>query len=84
MMQSLCAPLLSAGLGWLYFALAGILAVVLAVVGSVFLTQATLYEAKDNELLLSLPIPPSKILLARMLSLYVQNFLFGGLVFCRR
>lgn len=81
MMQSLCAPLLSAGLGWLYFALAGILAVVLAVVGSVFLTQATLYEAKDNELLLSLPIPPSKILLARMLSLYVQNFLFGGLVF---
>ena len=48
MMQSLCAPLLSAGLGWLYFALAGILAVVLAVVGSVFLTQATFYDAKDN------------------------------------
>ena len=57
------------------------MAVVLAVVGSVFLQQATLYEAKDNALLLSLPTPPSKILLARMLSLYVQNFLFGGLCF---
>ena len=81
MMDTLCAPLVNSGLGWLYFSLAGVLSVVLAVIGSVFMTQSMLYEAKDNEFLLSLPIPPSKILFSRMFSLYIQNFLFGGLVF---
>ena len=81
MMDTLCAPLVNSGLGWLYFSLAGVLSVVLAGIGSVFMTQSMLYEAKDNEFLLSLPIPPSKILFSRMFSLYIQNFLFGGLVF---
>ncbi|MGN0460577.1 MAG: hypothetical protein ACI4HL_06650, partial [Ruminococcus sp.] len=81
MMNSLCVPLFSAGRGWLYFALAGIIAMMLAVFGSIFVTQSMLFDAKDNELLLSLPIPPSKILFTRMFSLYIQNFFFGGIVF---
>lgn len=80
MMDTLCMPLISAGLSWLYFALAGTMATALGVFGSVFATQSQLYEAKDNELLLSLPIPPGKILLARMLILYIQNFIFEAAV----
>lgn len=81
MMESLCAPLFSIGMGWLYFAIAGIVGMMLAVFGSIFVTQSMLFDAKDNEFLLSLPIPPGKILFSRMFSLYVQNFVFGGIVF---
>ena len=54
---SLCAPLTQAGMGWLYFALMSLLAIFLGAFGSVFNTYSGLYFAKDNDLLLSLPIP---------------------------
>ncbi len=73
----LMAPeLINAGVGWLCFTYAVIFAVFLAVVGSVFMAQSQLYRAKDNDLLLSLPIPPWQILFCRMLPLYAQNFYF--------
>lgn len=78
-MDALCAPLLGVGLGWLYFSLAGIMTIAIAVIGSLLMTQSMLYEAKDNEFLLSLPISPTSILFSRMFGLYVQNFLFGGI-----
>lgn len=80
-MKELCAPLCAFGLQWMYFSLAGMLATALAIIGSIFLVQYQLYEAKDNELLLSMPIPTSYIMFARLLALYVQNFLFEALVF---
>lgn len=80
MMGVLCTPLISSGLSWLYFALAGTMATALGVFGSVFAAQSQLYEAKDNELLLSLPIPPGRILLARMLVLYAQTLIFEATV----
>ncbi|MGN0812276.1 MAG: hypothetical protein ACI4MQ_02050 [Candidatus Coproplasma sp.] len=64
------------GIGWLCFTYAAIMAIVFAVVGSVFMAQSQLYRAKDNDLLLSLPIPSRLILFCRMLPLYVQNFYF--------
>lgn len=81
MMDSLCVPLFTVGRGWLYFAFAGIVGMMLSVFGSIFVTQSMLFDAKDNEFLLSLPIKPGKILFSRMLSLYAQNFIFGGIVF---
>ena len=66
----LCEPLMRAGMGWLYLSIMGLMAVLLGVFGSVFSTYQSLYRAKDNELLLSLPIRPSHILAVR---------LFGGL-----
>ncbi len=45
------------GMSWLYFGLMGVLVFALCFVGSVFITQNQLYEAKDNDLLLSMPIP---------------------------
>ena len=79
--QSLCAPLVSAGLDWVYFALVGILAFTIACVMGALLSKAKLYEAKDNELLLAMPVKPSAILLARMIGLYAFDLLFVALVF---
>lgn len=80
-MKELCPALCAVGMQWLYFSLAGMLATALAIIGSIFLVQYQLYEAKDNELLLSMPIPTSYIMFARLLVLYFQNFLFEALVF---
>lgn len=67
-------------LDWLYFAMAGMMALAFSVFGSVFTTQSQLYDAKDNDLLLSMPVPPGAILLSRMIPLLLMNLLFGGLV----
>ncbi len=68
------------GLDWLYFAIAGTVALALSLFGTVFTTQSQLYSAKDNEQLLSMPIPPRLILLSRMMPLLGMNLLFCGLV----
>ncbi len=74
--KSLCAPLRAAGLGWLFFAIIGLVAMFMAVFGSVFNTYASLYQAKDNDLLLSMPIPPSKILIMRLSGVYMMGLLY--------
>ena len=73
-------PLGEMGLEWLYFALAGILSTGLSFAGSVFMTQQQLYDAQDNQLLLSLPIPPMAVLGSRMLVLYLYDLLLGAMV----
>ena len=60
-----------AGLGWLYFALAAVITFGLMLVGNVFVAKSQLYEAKDNDLLLSMPIKPIHILLSRLFLLLV-------------
>lgn len=72
----ICEPFQALGMSWLYFALAGIFAFAICFVGSIFMTQSQLYEAKDNELLLSMPVPPSYILLSRMVALILINYLY--------
>ncbi|MBE6599104.1 MAG: hypothetical protein E7638_06660 [Ruminococcaceae bacterium] len=61
------------GMSWLYFALCGFLAAALTVFMNVFATQNQLYNASDNELLLSMPIPPGLILLSRMAVLLASS-----------
>ena len=78
--RALCEPLTTIGLGWLYFSLISLLAVALGVFGSVFNTYASLYQAKDNDLLLSMPISPSKILLMRLLGVYLMGLLYECIV----
>ena len=75
------ASLLPSGLDWLYFSTIGILAIFFGTFGSVFNTYAGLYHAKDNELLLSMPITPSKILLVRMIGVYLMSLLYSAIVF---
>lgn len=69
-----------AGLGWLYFDIMILIAVVLGVFGTVFNTYSTLYMSKDNDLLLSMPIPVKNIMLSRLLGVYVMDILFSGVV----
>lgn len=66
-------PLCEMGLTWLYFAMAGTMALAFSMLGSVFMTQAQLYDAKDNERLLSMPIPPKYILLTRIAMLFTTT-----------
>ncbi len=79
--SSLCEPLVSAGRAWVYFAFIGVLATAFGIVGGVFMAKTKLYEAKDNELLLSMPIPAWTILFIRMSGLYLFTMLFEALVF---
>lgn len=74
--SQLAAAFMPAGLGWLYFAMYAIMAFALMFIGSVFMAKAQLFEAKDNELLLSMPIQPGQILLSRMVMLLVVNLVF--------
>jgi len=66
----------AAGLDWLYYALAGIMAFALCFIGSVFMAQHQIFEAKDNEMLLSMPVKPSAVLLSRVLAIYVINLAY--------
>ena len=81
MASELCAPLVEAGLGWLYFALMSLMAVFLGVFGSVFNTYTGLYRSKDNDLLLSMPIPPWEILFVRLCTIGLLGLLFEALAF---
>ena len=55
--KSICGALAAAGMDWLYFTLMGLMAILLGTFGSVFNTYSGLYLARDNDLLLSMPIP---------------------------
>lgn len=77
---SLCQPLVSAQVGWLYFSILGGIAVTLGAFGSVFNTYASLYLAQDNDLLLSMPIPTNQIMTARLLSVYLMGAMYSCLV----
>lgn len=77
----MASSLVPAGFGWLYFVIMSLLAVFLGVFGGVFSTYAGLYLAKDNEMLLAMPIPPHKILAVRMIGVYAMGFLYEALVF---
>ena len=81
MADLLCGPLLSAGMAWVYFAMMGTMATAMGVVLGIFIAKARLYEAKDNDLLLSMPIPSWVILLSRAVGLYLFTLFIEGIVF---
>ncbi len=78
--KMLCAPLAAMRQEWLYFAIMALMAIAFGVFGSVFNTFSSMYQAKDNDLLLSMPIPPAKILLVRLLGVYVMGLFYEALI----
>ena len=64
------------GFGWLYLTIFALIGVVFGVLGSVFNTYSSLYRAKDNDMLLSMPIPPSKVLFARVCGVYAMGLMY--------
>ena len=75
----LASALLPANLDWLYFSLLGMMALVIGVIGDVFTSYSSLFQAKDNDLLLAMPIPPAKLLAVRMTSVYMIGLLYEAL-----
>ena len=75
-----CKPLVSIDAGWLYFAVFGLIAIAMGTFGSVFNTAAALYNARDNDLLLSMPIPVRYIIISRLLGTYLMGLLFSAVV----
>lgn len=75
-----CTPLITAfhpvGLDWLYFSITATLSVMLGAFGSVFNTYAGLYKAEDNELLLSMPIKPFYIVLAKITGVFLTGLTY--------
>lgn len=91
MFASVCDVFAQLGMSWLYFGLMGVLVFALCFVGSVFITQNQLYEAKDNDLLLSMPIPVKYILASRLISIIILNYVYellviipGAVVYCAK
>ena len=67
-------------MSWMYFSLTAIAAVAFSLFGSVFAAQSYVFDAKDNELLLSMPIKPGAILLSRILMLLALSYIYGLIV----
>ncbi|MBS7262394.1 MAG: hypothetical protein KIG36_02170 [Eubacteriales bacterium] len=65
---------------WVFFAFMGTVAVVIGVMGSVFITVNSLYHARDNDLLLSMPVSVNAILVSRLLTVYLMDAVFVAVV----
>lgn len=78
--SEMCGALSAIGYGWLAVALMGILGITLGVFGSVFNTFASLYQAKDNDFLLSMPVPLHSILGARVFGVWAMGFMYELIV----
>ncbi|MGN1124540.1 MAG: hypothetical protein ACI4RR_09365 [Eubacterium sp.] len=78
--SKLCSQLEPVNLSWLFFAMMGLIALAFGVFGSVFNTYSSLYTAKDNDLLLSMPIKPSGILIARLSGVYAMGLMYELIV----
>ncbi|HWQ58297.1 MAG TPA: hypothetical protein VN540_04685 [Clostridia bacterium] len=77
---SMCEPFYRVELSWLYFALVGIVSVAVCFIGSVFMAQKQIFSANDNDLLLSMPIPPFSIVASRMAMLLLLNYMLEAIV----
>ena len=81
MAGTLCEPLVEAGVAWLFFTMMGMFAVFLGTFGGAFSTFSSLYLAKDNDLLLSMPIPVRVILASRILNVFLLGMMYSAVVY---
>lgn len=65
---------------WFYFALVGLMSFALSFFLTAFTAKSELFEAKDNELLLAMPIRPRLIFLSRMAVLMGTEYLISLIV----
>lgn len=60
--------------GFAYFSLVAVIMISIGFVTTVFAAQSQIFEAKDNDLLTAMPIPPKYILLTRIVTLLLIEF----------
>lgn len=73
--------MISAGLDALYFALFMVASFTVVFIFSIFETKSELFECRDNELLLAMPIRPREIVLARVFTVLIYNYAEFAVVF---
>jgi len=78
--MAMLEPFFSAGIGWMYFAFLAAAAFGLSVISTLFTASAQIFGAKDNELLLSMPIKTPEILLSRLLVILAFEYVFTAIV----
>lgn len=76
----IASSLLPLKLDWMYFCLMGLMSILLGAFGSVFNTYSGLYLAKDNDLLLSMPIPINYIMVSRLLTVYLMGLMYSAVI----
>jgi ABC-2 type transport system permease protein len=74
--STLAEPFHDMDVSWLYFGSMGMVSIAFNFIGTVFLTQKQVFEAKDNDLLLSLPLSPSSVLLGRISTLLLLDYFY--------
>lgn len=75
---AICSSLHAASSDWLYYAILGLTAIAMGVFGSVFSTYSGLYLSKDNDMLLSMPIPVKYIIASRLSGVYLMGLIYSG------
>lgn len=63
----------------MYYFIFGMFALLASIAFNAFVSYNMIFKAKDNTLLLSLPIPPRSILFSRMAILFMNCIIFSGL-----
>lgn len=77
---SVCNVMHALDLDWFYFLLFTGLSIFLGAFGSIFNTFSVLYLAKDNDHLLSMPIPEKYIVGSRLISVYLLGTMYAASV----
>ncbi len=65
------------GIEWVIVGIVLLAAFCLCFIGSVFMAYQQIYESKDNEMLMSMPIKPSQILFSRIFAIGVFNMIYA-------
>ncbi len=74
MAYSLVSSFIASGFDSVYFGLFSVAAFTAIFILSIFETKSTIFEGRDNELLLSMPIPVKDIVLSRIFTVLIFNY----------
>ncbi len=74
MSLSLAVTLIPMGASWLYFSIFTIASLSILFILSIFETKSELFECRDNDLLLSMPIPERALVIARISTVLLINY----------
>jgi len=77
---AICIPFIEAEVDWLYFLIMGGISVLVGAIGSICSTFSGLYLSKDNDLLLSMPMPLRYIIGTRLMGVYIMGAIFTLIV----
>ncbi len=80
MSLSLAASFLPVGLDWFYYAVFMLAGMTVLFVLSIFETKSELFDCKDNDLLLSMPIPEGALVVSRISVVLTVNYIVEAFI----